>query len=121
MLGTNDCWFDYTGEEYKSNVRKIIDTLKNSGVKYVILSDQPTRGDDAIVNNRLAAYRRANRELIREGAGFVLRGDTESFEVFADDPDLLDTDKLHPNNKGHDRLGKLWAEAIRAALEGKGL
>ncbi|MDR2523971.1 MAG: GDSL-type esterase/lipase family protein [Candidatus Nomurabacteria bacterium] len=122
MLGANDAEIGVKNSvaTYKTNMQTIIDTLKNAGIRQVILS-YPTYfgisgGRDAESQALNLAYQTAVDDLVSENGGFALLGDTSAYAWFEANTSAL-ADGTHPTNDGYTQLGQFWATAIRSVLE----
>jgi lysophospholipase L1-like esterase len=124
MLGTNDAAGNVTSGVYKTNMQTIIDTLKSSGIKHIIISDIPyiatndlNSGDvlTQIKDTSVRSYQQANAELITENSGFVLSGDVQAYQRFKNNQNQLAND-YHPNSVGYEYLRNFWAQTISGML-----
>ncbi|MDR0651568.1 MAG: hypothetical protein LBG59_09590 [Candidatus Peribacteria bacterium] len=76
MLGSNDANnnFQISSGEYKQNLQIMIDTLKDAGVRQVILQNPIYRDTtDRAHKQRLLDYQTSIEELIIENGGYVLQ------------------------------------------------
>jgi lysophospholipase L1-like esterase len=155
MLGANDARKYFSGatvesgdysaaavaipkEEYKNNMRAIIDRLRNdAGIETVILSNtiyreiapevrlDPTYTSEdqaaalqASVLEAMRGYDEAVSELVAEYGGAVRQGDTQAFALFEQNKGawLNPFDMVHPTEEGYRELAALWAAAIQGAM-----
>jgi hypothetical protein len=121
MLGANDAenGVKFSTGVYKSNMENIIETLKDAGMKKIILS-YPTyivipssiRDQESLA--LIIAYQEVIDELV--DGETVLLGDVEAFDYFSGHQNEL-PDKVHPNGEGYQNLGKFRATAIKSAID----
>jgi acyl-CoA thioesterase-1 len=127
MYGTNDSYVDrgatdtrITQEQYRTNLKKIIEQLQAAGIKPVLMTE-PRWGDAAAANGlgehpnvRLERYMAACREVARETRVPLV----DHFAVWSEhakqgkDVGQWTTDQCHPNVAGH----RFMAETILPVL-----
>ncbi|GHV20924.1 hypothetical protein FACS189428_0600 [Clostridia bacterium] len=123
MLGTNDAKIseNISIDDYKANIETMITSLKNAGIKKIILNEPPyldiTRFSSNFDNSsliKLMGYSVVLGELA-DGETVII-GDTQTYEYFENHLSELG-DGAHPNSLGHQHLGEFRAEAIKSAIE----
>ncbi|MDR2748764.1 MAG: SGNH/GDSL hydrolase family protein [Bifidobacteriaceae bacterium] len=117
MLGTNDSRVEIaeSSKQYKANIEYIIKSLKDIGVKKIILNEPPhfeiiPNSWDESSRGRIKEYVKELNLLADKKEVFI--GDTLAWSVFKENPSLL-WDDLHPNVEGYKVLGGLWADALK--------
>ena len=121
--GVNDVWHGEKGvplEDYKVNMRKIVEQCIESGAKVLLLTATPIFEDlNSPENQKLHAYNDFLRELAKEKKILLC----DLFAAFEDlykqktnDKNLLTTDGVHMNPRGN----RLMARTILQALGAKG-
>jgi len=123
MLGANDAEIgnDISTDAYRANLQTMVDKLKASGVRQVIVSYPIYFGVTSIRNANSQAlnlsYQSAIDDVIAANGGYVLLGDTAGYDWFqANNSFVGGTDLVHPNAAGHVQLGEFWAGAIMSDL-----
>lgn len=143
MLGGNDSAISgpkgapVEAEQYRENMRKIINKLLDLYPKAVIVLNDPLWYSPNTYNGamylvagqkRLLEYIPELRRLVGEYAqifpGQVKTGDTEAYKYFKEyyQTDMVAEDGnagvfyLHPNDKGGSRLAEYWGQAILRAI-----
>jgi hypothetical protein len=113
FLGANDANDSHgiSGEDYKTNMQTIIDTLKtNALIKHIIISSPIYSTSVSIDNAKIQAYHSVIQELVAENAGFVLAGDSNAYDWFEQketaNPGSVLVDTLHPRPLGYIQLGE---------------
>jgi lysophospholipase L1-like esterase len=114
MLGTNET---RPVNDYKANMQTIIDILKNEGFKHVILNQLIYKPGGLSQLPLIQQYNTVLVDLVAENSGFVLLGDTQAYAATEAISGVGFYDGAHPNNTGYQKIGELWADAIRSALE----
>ena len=110
-LGLPPGHVDYPGS-YKANMQAIIDVIVSDG-KFPYLAKLPIAyGPFAGLNPQLQIYNDVIDELAAENGIQVAPPDL--YGHFADNPDEIDDDGLHPNGMGYQSIAALWRDAIMA-------
>ncbi|MDB5183580.1 MAG: Lysophospholipase and related esterase [Candidatus Saccharibacteria bacterium] len=119
MLGTNDAINAYSvvsPEEYASNIKSTIYGLLDRGVDKVIVNYPPFITPGIVTKDTIESSKQAfldyrtQLDTITTGNARIVRGDTGSYDYFEHHLNEL-VDGVHPNDKGYQSLGKLWADA----------
>jgi lysophospholipase L1-like esterase len=116
MIGTNDCG-TITPEKYKNYLQTLVDNLKIDGFKHLLISQPPYRNSNETCLDNLLGYQTAISTLVVENGGFVLLGDMTAYNVFENEYASLMGSDPHPNTAGQNRLGQLWAAAIKSVID----
>jgi lysophospholipase L1-like esterase len=110
MLGANDA-STFTAEQYKGYMTTIIETLKNSGIKKIILNLPTYRENYEAITLQ---YHDVLKSLV--DGNTVMLGDDAGFNYFAAHPEEQNVDRLHLNATGIETLGGLWAAAYNRVI-----
>jgi lysophospholipase L1-like esterase len=116
MLGTNDAGMGVSPAEYKQNMKTIVDTLLDSGVKKVMINKPIFAASVSDKINEYWEYLQVAPSLFSDE--FVVKGDEDAYDWFASRQYLLDGDGggFHPDEYGYEILGQFWARALQRNL-----
>lgn len=107
--GTNDAWGDQTGaEKYYENTAFMVKTILESG-KTPIVPKIPYSTETG-VNSNLDSYNDMVDKIYKDYPQVIKGPDFDSF--FRENPDMLSSDGVHPNENGYDEMRKLWAKTM---------
>ncbi|MBI2705644.1 MAG: hypothetical protein HYX32_10205 [Actinobacteria bacterium] len=146
LIGSNDLWYAYGNQarttpdeeqenlaRYRTNVEKIVSTLRQSGAQVVlgvnddqskrpVMTDPKLRREtfpdieDAEVSQMSAQARRyadVIRQIAKDNGALV--ADFLDAPFFSN-PALLADDGNHPNAKGYDEMTQVWLDAMQPLL-----
>lgn len=123
QFGINDCWIDSGNEgsssriaidDYKDNLTKIVQTLRQDGTRVVLMTPNQLRSDvDRWRVDRLEEYVQAVRQVAVEREVPLVDIWTAYGALSVAERDALLLDGVHPNDAGH----ALVAEKIVACLK----
>lgn len=107
--GTNDAWGNPSNtEKYYKNTAYMVEKIIEAG-KIPIIPKIPYATETAVGDN-VPAYN-AMIEKIYENYPEVIKG--PDFEtLFRENPDLLSSDGVHPNDNGYATMRELWASTM---------
>ncbi|MDR0649870.1 MAG: SGNH/GDSL hydrolase family protein [Candidatus Peribacteria bacterium] len=116
MLGANDAngGYNISQNDYKANLQTLITSLKNEGIKKIIVSNTPYNDGHSSLS-LLSDYRNVVDELIDNKS--ILRGDILAYDWFYINWSGVHSDNVHLNQTGYAKLGEFRAAAIKSAIE----
>ena len=108
--GTNDCWGNpNNADAYYSNTKYMIDAVLKLG-KVPVLPTIPYSTNDDVGSN-VGYYNAKIRQLYSEYGDKLVHGpDFEAF--FAEHPEYLGGDGVHPSSEGYEAMRQFWAETM---------
>lgn len=107
--GTNDAWGNQTGaEKYYDNTASMIEKVLESG-KTPVIPKIPYSTESGI-SNYLSDYNEMINKIYETYPEVIKGPDFE--ELFYNNPDLLSSDGVHPNDEGYIAMRELWAETM---------
>lgn len=107
--GTNDSWGNQTGaEKYYENTKYMIEKIIESG-KTPVLPTIPFSLEEG-VSKYLDQYNAMVRKLYEEYPEIIKGPDFE--QLFKENPELLSSDGVHPNDTGYDTMRQTWASLM---------
>ncbi len=105
--GTNDAWGGTNGgvSTFKNNLQIVIDSCKKNGIKPVIAR--------MIANNKTAAGWQVHQDYLKcidelTTTNNLIPG-PDLYSWFSEHPEGLNSDGVHPNAKGAEKIQQLWA------------
>ena len=115
MLGTNDLVKKLPTDEIVDHLREIVDRVKRSGVKIVVVNNIPY---SSLLDDEQARYLNIQLgHLASERDVYI--GDTSAYDYFKSHQEQL-IDGTHMNQAGYQKLAELWSDALgRVASTGR--
>lgn len=111
--GTNDCWGNQTGaEKYYENTVYMIEAVQAAG-KTAVLPKIPFSLEPG-VSAYIEDYNAQIDKIYAEYPDVIPGPDFYAY--FAENPDGLSADGVHPNDAGYQEMRHLWAETLYEAV-----
>jgi lysophospholipase L1-like esterase len=111
MLGTNDTFQGFSIDDYKNNMRDLVERLEAGGITTIILNGAPWIKKEETKNNvQLGDYWRALGEIAEKDS--AVRLGFNAYPATENHDDYYISDGVHLTTTGYKVLGNGWAGAL---------